>query len=365
MASRWLAVDKYLFFAVSALMGLGLIMVYSASFAISQRLYGNDVYLLTRQGAAMALGLLLLLACMLIDYRQYQRPAVVATAVIGILAALAFVLLMPASRGSHRWISLGFFNIQPSEFAKLAVILFLASFLSRKDDRLNEFRRGLLPILLVVGSILLLVAVEPDLGTACMIAAIAGTMLWVGGLSLKYVANLAIIGGVAATAQVLRSGYQSRRIIAYLDPWTHELDAGYQTVQSLAAVGAGGVTGSGFAAGQQKFGFLPDPYTDFIYAVLGEEFGLVGTVAVVLAFMVILWRGLRAALRAPDKFGFYMGVGLTCFLVLQALINMSIVVNLLPTTGIPLPMISYGGSSMLASCIAVGLLLNLSQHAHT
>ena len=365
MASRWLAVDRYLFFAVSTLMALGLVMVYSASFAISQDVYGHDLHYVTRQGIAMALGLVLLLSTMLVDYRNYQKPAYVAIAVIGVIAALAFVLVLPASRGSHRWIPLGVFNAQPSEFAKLTVILFLASFLSRKDDRLNEFRRGILPVLLVVGSITLLVAVEPDLGTACMISAIAGAMLWVGGLSWKYVANIGAIGLVAATTQVLRSGYQSQRIIAFLDPWAHHRTSGYQTVQSLTAVGSGGMTGVGFAAGQQKTGFLPDPYTDFIYAVMAEEFGLVGAVVVVALFVVLLWRGTRASLRAPDRFGFYLGIGLTCFLVVQALINMSIVVNLLPTTGIPLPMISYGGSSMLASCIAVGILLNISQHAHT
>jgi cell division protein FtsW len=365
MASRWLAVDRYLFFAVSSLMALGLVMVYSASFAISQETYGHDLHFVTRQSVAMALGLLLLLGAMLFDYRHYQKPAVVAATVLGIIAALVVVLVMPASRGSHRWIPLGVFNAQPSEFAKLAVILFLASFLSRKDDRLNDFRRGILPVLLVVGAIALLVAIEPDLGTACMISAIAGAMLWVGGISWKYVANLGMIGLVAATGQVLRSGYQSQRIIAFLDPWGNDRTSGYQTVQSLTAVGNGGLTGVGFAAGQQKAGFLPDPYTDFIYAVVAEEFGLLGSIVVVGLFIALLWRGVRASLRAPDRFGFYLGVGLTCFLVVQALINMSIVVNLLPTTGIPLPMISYGGSSMLVSCIAVGILLNISQHAHT
>ena len=365
MASRWLAVDRYLFFVVSSLMALGLVMVYSASFAISQQNYGHDLHFVTRQGIAVSLGLVLLVAAMLIDYRVYQKPTYIAIAVLGVIAALVFVLVMPASRGAQRWIPLGVFNAQPSEFAKLAVILFLASFLSRKDDMLNDFRSGILPVLLVVGSIALLVAVEPDLGTACMISAIAAVMLWVGGISWKYVANIGAVAAVAVTTQVLRSGYQSQRIIAFLDPWAHHRTSGYQTVQSLTAVGSGGLTGVGFAASQQKAGFLPDPYTDFIYAVISEEFGLVGAVAVVALFVVLLWRGVRASLRAPDRFGFYLGIGLTCFLVVQALINMSIVVNLLPTTGIPLPMISYGGSSMLASCIAVGILLNISQHAHT
>lgn len=365
MASRWLAVDKTLFICAVALIGLGLLMVYSASFPTSQRDWNNDTQVVTRQATAAALGLLVLLGTMLVDYRVYRRPAVVGAAVLGTVGLLVLVLMMPRIAGVHRWISIGGFNLQPSEVAKLAVIIFLASYLARREDRINDLVHGLAPAVAVVGVLALLIAIEPDLGTAVALVLIALIMLWVGGLSMKVVAQVGAFGLAAAAIQVLRTGYQSRRITSFLDPWADPQGAGYQSVQSLIAVGSGGLTGVGLAeSNQARLFFLPFPYTDFIYAVLGEELGLVGAVAVVLAFLLILWRGMRAALRAPDTFGLYLGVGLTSFLVLQAMLNMSIVINLLPTTGIPLPLISYGGSSMVICCAAIGILLNLSQHAH-
>lgn len=365
MASRWLAVDKTLFFCAVALVGIGLVMVYSASFPTSQRDFGTDLHFLTRQLIATLVGLLALLIGLNVDYRLYRKPAVVGFAVLGAIAMLILVLMLPTIAGVHRWISLAGFNVQPSEIAKLAVIVFLASYLSRKDEQINDILHGLAPALMVVGVIAFLIAIEPDLGTAASLMMIAVVMLFIAGLSWKFVAQVGAIGLGLATLQVLRTGYQARRITAFLDPWADAQGSGYQTVQSLIAVGNGGVGGVGLAeSGQTRMFFLPFPYTDFIYAVLAEELGLLGAAAVVLAFLIILWRGMRAALRAPDRFGFYLGVGLTIFLVLQAMINMSIVVNLLPTTGIPLPLISYGGSSMVVSCAAIGVLLNLSQHAH-
>lgn len=365
MASRWLAVDKLMFLAAVGLVGLGLVMVYSASFPVSQRNWGSGSYFLGRQAMAAVLGLGLLVAGLLVDYRSYARPALVAFSVLATLGSLVFVLLTPTVAGVHRWISVGGFNVQPSEIAKLTVILFLASYLARKDERINDLWFGLTPALTVVAAVAFLIAIEPDLGTACTVLGIAMVMLWVAGLSWKFVGQVAALGLAAVAFQVLRTGYQSQRIVAFLDPWGDPRGAGYQTVQSLIAVGSGGWTGVGLAeSGQTRNFFLPFPYTDFIYAVLAEELGFVGAVFVVLAFVVILWRGMRAALRAPDRFGFYLGVGLTSFLVLQAMINMSIVVNLLPTTGIPLPLISYGGSSMVICCATIGVLLNLSQHSH-
>ncbi len=365
MASRWLAFDKQLFLATIVLIGLGLIMVYSASYPDSQNRWGTDLYFIARQAVAATLGILVLIAGLLVDYRRYRHPVVVSAAVLGSIGLLVLVLVLPTLNGVHRWIPLGGFSLQPSEIAKLAVILFLASYLSRKDERINDLWWGLTPAVSVVGLIALLIAIEPDLGTAAAVVGIAGILLWVAGLSWKLVLQFGAVGLVLGSVQVVRTGYQSRRIMTYLDPWADASDAGYQTVQSLIAVGSGGWSGVGLAASNQKLFFLPYPYTDFIYAVIGEELGLVGAAAIVLAFMMILWRGARASLHAPDRFGFYLGVGLTSFLVLQALVNMSIVLNLLPTTGIPLPFISYGGSSMVISCAAIGVLLNLSQHAHS
>lgn len=366
MASRWLAVDKVLLLSAIGLVGLGLLMVYSASFPTSQRDWDSGTHIVTRQVVAAGLGLLALFVGFVVDYRIYRRPAVVGTAVLGTIGLLLLVLMMPAIANVHRWIPLGVFNLQPSELAKLAIVLFLASYLSRKEESINDLVHGLAPAVAVIGTMALLIAIEPDLGTAVALSAIAVLMLWVGGLSMKFVAQVGAVGLVLGVLQVMRSGYQSRRIIAFLDPWADAQNAGYQVVQSLIAVGSGGLTGVGLAeSNQARLFFLPFPYTDFIYAVLGEELGLIGSSLVVLGFMAILWRGMRAALRAPDSFGMYLGVGLTLVLVAQALLNMSIVLNLLPTTGIPLPLISYGGSSMVVCCAAIGVLLNLSQHAHT
>ncbi len=364
MASRWLAVDKTLFFAAIALIAFGLIMVYSASFPLSESRWGTGSHFVLRQGIAALAGLLAMIAAVLIDYRKYRRPIVVGSAVLATIAGLIVVFTMPTIGGVHRWIPLVGFNVQPSEIAKLTVILFLASHLARKDGRINDLWYGLAPAASVVALIALLVAIEPDLGTAATIVSLAGIMLWVAGLSWKFIAQ---IGGgvlVLGAVQILRTGYQSRRITAFLDPWADPGDAGYQTVQSLIAVGSGGLTGEGLAAGRQKLFFLPAAHTDFIFSIVGEELGLLGAVTVLLGFLVIVWRGARAALRAPDRFGFYLGIGLTTFVILQAFVNMSIVVNLLPTTGIPLPFVSYGGSSMVVCCAAIGVLLNLSQHGH-
>ena len=362
MASRWLRVDKTLFLAATGLLALGLLMVYSASFPDSQQTWGHDLHYVLRQAVFVTVGMIVLLAGLLIDYRAYRNPLVIGIAVAGVVGLLVLVLTLPPTAGARRWIDLGPFNLQPSEIAKLVIVGFLAFYLSRKDERINDFWFGLMPAISVAGFIVLLIAIEPDLGTAVVISGIVAVMLWVAGLSWRYLLRFSGAVLVLGVAEIARNGYQLRRISAFLNPWADPGDTGFQTVQSLIAVGMGGWTGVGLAAGKQKLFFLPAPYTDFIYAVVAEELGLVGATAVVLAFVVILWRGVRAALRAPDPFGFYLGTGLTAALFLQALVNLSVVVNLIPTTGIPLPLVSYGGSSLIVSCAAIGILLNISQN---
>ena len=363
IASRWLSADKLLFPAAVCLLGLGLLMVYSASFPMAQRQWNDGYRFVTRQAMWAGLGLGLIGVGMSVDYRDYRRPLVLGGSLATVLGALVLVLALPGN-GMRRWIFVGPFSIQPSEAAKLVVVLFLASYLARKEDRINDLRHGLLPGFAVVGLITLLVAIEPDLGTAIVIVGIAGSMLWVAGLSYKLVAQAASVMVILGAIEVFRHPYQLRRLMTWLNPFEDPTGAGFQTIQSLIAVGSGGVTGVGLASSSQKLFFLPYPYTDFIFAVIAEELGLIGAAIVVLAFLIIFWRGLRTAVRAPDRFGFYLALGLTSMLVLQALVNMSIVVNLLPTTGIPLPLISYGGSSLLVCCAAIGILLNVSQHSH-
>jgi cell division protein FtsW len=363
MASRWLAIDKPLFATTVAMISLGLLMVYSSSYHESQQAFGAGTHYLMRQAIAACIGLAVMLVMLRIDYRFYQRRPVVALAVGATLFLLVLVLFVGTGANTHRWFALGPFRLQPSEIAKISIVLFLASYLSRKDDQLDDWWQGLFPALAVVGIYALLIVREPDLGTAAALVLIAGVMLTVAGLRWRYIVGFGALGLAAASAQILMTGYQTRRIVAFLNPWADPRDAGFQTVQSLIAVGNGGITGVGLAEGKQKLSFLPAPHTDFIYAVIGEELGLVGTVLVITGFLIILWRGLRAAVTAPDKFGFYLGIGLTAGLVMQALLNMSVVVNLIPTTGITLPLISYGGSSLVATCAAIGVLLNISQHS--
>ena len=363
MASRWLAVDKLLFATTVAMISLGLLMVYSSSYPQSQQIYGNGTHYLFRQAAAAVIGIAVMLVALRIDYRVYQQRPFVVLAVGATLALLIVVLLIGSGDGTRRWLSLGPLNLQPSEIAKLTMVLFLASYLTRKDDDINDWWNGLFPALAMIGLFALLILREPDLGTAAVVVAVGGVMLMIGGLAWRYILGFGSLAVALVGVQILMTGYQTRRIVAFLNPWADPRDVGFQTVQSLIAVGAGGITGAGLADGKQKLSFLPEPHTDFIYAVIGEELGLVGSTLVVVGFLMILWRGLRAAVMAPDKFGFYLGIGLTAGLVMQALLNMSVVVNLVPTTGIPLPLISHGGSSLVITCAAIGVLLNISQHS--
>ena len=363
MASRWLAIDKPLFATTVAMISLGLLMVYSSSYHESQQVYGNGTHYLFRQAISAVIGIAVMLLAMRIDYRLYQKRPFVLLAVGVTLTLLVMVLIIGSGDGARRWLSLGPVNLQPSEIAKLTIVLFLASYLTRKDVEINDWWNGLFPALAMVGLFGLLILREPDLGTAAAVVAVAGVMLVVAGMAWRYIIGFGTLAVALVSTQILMTGYQTRRIVAFLNPWADPRDIGFQTVQALIAVGTGGITGAGLAEGKQKLSFLPEPHTDFIYAVIGEELGLVGSVLVIAGFLMILWRGVRAAVMVPDKFGFYLGVGLTTGLVMQALLNMSVVVNLVPTTGIPLPLISHGGSSLVITCGAIGILLNVSQHS--
>ena len=263
---------------------------------------------------------------------------------------------------THRWIRMGALSFQPAELAKLSIVLFLAFHIERRAERVNDF--GLLfPGLLLLGWFGFLVLIQPDLGTAFCLVLTGAVMLFVAGVRLRYFAVLAIPALTVLYAAIVSVPWRTERIFVFLNPWSDAQGAGYQVIQSLIAVGTGGLTGVGLGEGRQKLFYLPYPYSDFIFAVIGEELGLVGAAAVVLAFVVLLWRGLRAAWGAPDDFGRFLAVGFTLSIVLQALINVSVTLGLLPTKGIPLPFISAGGSSLVFTLVAVGIVANVSQHA--
>jgi cell division protein FtsW len=361
--AKKLSSDLTLVAATAALLGFGLVMVWSASSALAQERQGNAYHFLVKQVLWAAVGLTVMVAALRIDYRRLRQPVVVYAAVGGATLLLILVLFLHPVNDAHRWIRLGGLSFQPAELAKLALVLFLAYHLERRGDRVNEFLPVLFPVLLLLGWFSFLIFVQPDLGSAATLVLTGCVMLFLAGVRLRYFAALALFGLPLLYQAIMLAAYRRDRIEAFLNPWSDARGAGYQIIQSLIAVGTGGVAGVGLMEGRQKLFYLPYPYSDFIYAVIGEELGLLGAAAVVAAFVLLLWRGLRAAWKAPDAFGTYLAAGLTLVIVLQAFINISVVLGLLPTKGIPLPFISAGGSSLVFTLLAVGLVLNVSQHA--
>jgi cell division protein FtsW len=361
--ARKLKSDKFLFTATLLLVCTSVVMVYSASAVVlSER--SQDPYLfLFKQGTWALLGLFLVQLIMRVDYRNYRQPAVIWTGLILVGIALVAVLFGRPIKGATRWLHLGGLGVQPSEMAKIVVIVFIAALLERRMEKIDELSQTLLPIALVLCPILGLIVLEPDLGTSVSIIMIAAVMIFAAGINYRYIAGLLLMALPAFYFLVITSEYRWRRITSFLDPWADPLGGGYQMIQSMIAVSVGGVMGRGLMDGVQKLFYLPEPHNDFIYAVIGEELGLIGATVVLACFCVITWRGLRTSMRAPDRFGAFLALGLTTMVAFQAFVNISVVLGLAPTKGIPLPFVSYGGSSLLINLIGMGILLNVSQHA--
>jgi cell division protein FtsW len=362
--ARKLKSDKLLFTATLVLVCASLVMVYSASAAIGMEQYGQRPTLfLFKQATFALLGLVLMPVLMRVDYRNYRQPIVIWTALAMVGLALVAVLFGPRINGARRWFGIARIGVQPSEFAKIVIIFFVAAILERRMDRIDDLRYSLVPVAIVLGGVVGLVMLQPDLGTALSIIIIVSTMVFAAGINYRYIIGLLLVSLPAAYIVLMSADYRRRRMMVFLNPWDDPLGDGFQIIQSLIAVGTGGVSGKGLMAGVQKLFYLPYPHTDFIYAVIGEELGLIGCTLVLACFCVIAWRGLRTAMRAPDRFGAFLALGLTAMVVVQAFFNISVVLGLLPTKGIPLPFVSFGGSSLLMSMIGMGILLNVSQHA--
>lgn len=361
--AKKLRMDWWLFAIALALAMFGVIMVYSASAMIAMRESANQYSYVTKQLVFMLIGVGVMLAASQIHYRRLQNEWVIFGFLTITLILLAAVFAFSPINGARRWIKFAGFTFQPSEMAKPALALFLAYFLTKNEKQVGQFRETILPCLVVLGVLAGLILFEPDLGTVIVLSAIFTVIYFAAGarlLHISAVVGVLILGGIAA---LIFQPYRVARLMAYLDPWQEASGAGYQVTQSLMAVGSGGIFGEGFARGQQKLFYLPFPYSDFIFAVVAEEFGLVGALLVVLAFGLLLWRGARASLLAPDRFGKLLGIGLITGIIVQAFFNISVVLGILPAKGIPLPFISYGGSSILMTLFSVGILLNISQHA--
>ena len=361
--ARKLKSDRILFTATILLVAISIVMVYSASAAIAYERFGRASTFLIKQALTSVLGLALLAVVMRIDYRTYREPVFIWSALGIVTVGLVLVLFSAPVNNARRWFSIGGMGVQPSELAKLAAIFFIAALLERRMHRINELGYSLAPIALVVAAMVVLILLEPDFGTSMSLAAVAAVMVFAAGLNYAYIFGAILCALPAIAYLAMGASYRRRRLLTFLHPFDDPYNDGFQIIQSLIAVGTGGVWGKGLMNGVQKLFFLPEPHTDFIYAVISEELGLVGATVVLVCFCVITWRGLRVALRAPDRFGSFLALGLTTMVAVQAFVNMSVVLSLLPTKGIPLPFVSAGGSSLLINLVGVGVLLNVSQHA--
>ena len=362
--------DRWLFGVTLALCLLGAVMIFSASAVTAQNQYGHSYIFVVRQLAWLAIGLLGMFALMRLDYHRLREPAVVYTALCLVVLMLIGTFFLDKSHATHRWIKLGPIGIQPSELAKLAAILYLAWFLDlrrrtavslefTKQDLLQTLLPAVAPILVCVALIL----AQPDLGTSVDIVLIMTAILFVAGLSWKWLGVGALAALPILFLSITHVSYRLARFMAFLHPDTDPQGAGFQLLQSLIAVGSGGFTGVGLMESKQKLFYLPEAHTDFIYAVICEELGFIGATVILALFAVFAWRGLRAAFNAPDGFGRMLALGVTAMVVFQSLINFAVVLGMMPTKGIPLPFVSYGGSSLLVMLLATGVLLNISQQS--
>ena len=337
-------------------------MVYSASAVVALERFQQPYFFLPKQALWTVLGFAVLAVAMRVDYRTYRNEAFIWCLLGGVVVMLVAVLFSSPVNGTHRWFGIGGLGIQPSELAKVACVLFAAMMLERRMHRIDDLSYSLLPISLVLGVVVALILLQPDFGTSMSLVLIVATMVFAAGLHYRYFLGLALAALPAMYIVLVSAPYRRRRLMAFWDPWADPLGDGFQIIQSLIAVGTGGVFGRGLMGGVQKLFYLPEPHTDFIYAVIGEELGLIGATAILLCFCVIAWRGLRISMRAEDTFGSFVALGLTTMIAVQAFINISVVLGLMPTKGIPLPLVSAGGSSLLINLLGMGVLLNISQH---
>jgi cell division protein FtsW len=362
MAKR-VSVDRWLFTVTMFLVFVGLVMVFSASAVMARERFGSPYAFLLKQLVWAAAGLAAMVVAMRVDYRRYKNPALVFS-FLGITTLLLIsVFFLDRSHNTHRWFRVGALSFQPSELAKPVLILFLAYFLEARTKAMDDWRNTLAPAAAPVLVLLGLIVLQPDLGTAIACAGIAACILYVAGMRLRYFAYAFGASLVPLYFLIFHVSWRRDRILAFLNPYADRQKTGFHIIQSLIAVGTGGITGTGLMEGKQKLFYLPEPHTDFIFAVTAEELGLLGALFVVTLFAIFLWRGMRVSWRTEDIFGRYLAVGITSMVVLQAFINISVVLGMMPTKGIPLPLVSYGGSSIFVTLACVGMLLNITKQA--
>ena len=353
--------DKTLLVIMLILISFGLIMIYSASAVISYRKYGDSFFFLKKQMIWGLLGLTAFMAAHSMDYRAWQRFIIPIFAISCLMLILVLSPIFGSEiNGSRRWLKIALISFQPSEIAKLVVIIYLASYMARKGDGIRDFFHGLMPPLILIGIILGLIIIEPDLGSVVTIGLVAATLLLIGGVRLGHMVMIVLLAAPAVYHFVMQVGYRRQRLLTFLDPWRDPTDSGFQIVQSFMAFGSGGILGSGLGEGMQKLFFLPYPHTDFIFAIIGEELGLLGVLSVMLLYMLLAFKGFSIAINTGEQFGSYLAFGITIMITLQVLINICVATGLLPTKGLALPFLSYGGSSLVINMAGIGILSSIS-----
>ncbi len=346
----------------SILVTVGLVMILSASSVASYASTGSSFFYFRRQALWVLIGVVAYVVAMKVDYRKLRKLSYPALVLAAFLLGLVLIPGVGTTvSGSSRWLNLGPISFQPSEFAKLALILFLAeAFVRKKEDLFDSFTHTAMPFIPGLGVLVILVMAQPDLGTTMVLAFVGLGMLFIAGAPLRYVLPLGLGGAVLATGAALSADYRRARVLAFLDPWADPLNTGYHTIQSLIAVGSGGWWGVGLGASRQKWMYVPNAHTDFIFAILAEEMGLIGSLVVIGLFSFVTYLGVKTAQRAPDRFGMLVASGITIWIAMQAVVNMGAVTGSLPITGVPLPLVSFGGTSLLFTLIGMGILTNIA-----
>ncbi|MEL3972330.1 stage V sporulation protein E [Rossellomorea oryzaecorticis] len=356
--------DFILIIVTLTLLAVGLIMVYSASAVWADYKFDDSFFFAKRQLLFAAVGVFAMFFIMNVEYWTWKSWAKVLIIICFVLLVLVLIPGIGVLRnGSRSWIGVGAFSIQPSEFMKLAMIAFLAKYLSENQRYITSFRKGVLPPLLLVFTAFGMIMLQPDLGTGTVMVGTCVVMIFISGARVMHFAWMGIAGLAGFAALVLSAPYRIKRITSFLDPWEDPLNSGFQIIQSLYAIGPGGLFGLGLGESRQKFFYLPEPQNDFIFAILAEELGFIGGTFVLLLFSLVLWRGIRIALGAPDLFGSFLAVGIVSMIAIQVMINVGVVTGMMPVTGITLPFLSYGGSSLTLMLLAVGVLLNISRYS--
>jgi cell division protein FtsW len=354
--------DTLLFFAVASLVAIGLVMIFSASSAVALLEHHDVAYYVKRQLVWLVVGLVIAYGAYRLDYHHLKRwaPYVLVLAVLGLVAVLVPHVGFSVN-GARRWIGASSISFQPSEFAKLALVIYLAAMLATRGERIVSLVRGLFPLCIPVALMAVLVLKEPDMGTTSLLVMIAFAMFFSAGARITHLFAILLATTPAVIVELLASPYQRARIFAFLNPWKDPQNTGFHIVQSLLALGSGGIFGMGLGDSRAKFFYLPEQYTDFIFSILGEELGLIGALAVVILFIVFGYRAIKIAIASPDRFGFFLAIGCCAIVVIQAFVNIGVVTSSWPVTGVPLPFISFGGSSLVVNLIAVALIANVGR----